>query len=308
MNKLFNKNLHTEHKAHALIRLVLSFVALIFSIAPAVSFEWPLDQNVPSDAFYSYFGQLRGDTISTSVVFSDPCKVKAWDDGFVTAIISEYDDDSIFFPSTLGNAVIISHNTNGDRLLTTYANIERESLDSLNLSGVVKSGTFIGDSGNSAWQDGKSSLEFQIIDSAHNTAVNPRTLMAHLGREAEVRPASLVLQNRNGRNYKISESDVLSAGVYRVYQKRPTRGMPYRTSIFVNGTIMDELSFNKASQIDGRVCISGKKNNDKVAMYPSPDLMLLGEVTITTGKNTLRATLLDMMGKEFSINYNTTNY
>lgn len=279
--------------------------ATIFSAVYCNAFEWPENQVVSSDNFYSYFGQLRGDTISNSLVFTDPCKVKAWDDGFVTAVISEYDDDSIFFPSTLGNAVIIAHK---EKILTVYANIDRDSLDSLDVSNTIKAGTYIGDSGNSAWQDGKSSLEFQVIDTENNTIINPRTLMPHVGRELEVRPAGLVLQNKNGRNYKAAETDVLPAGIYKVYQKRPLVGMPYKTNLFVNGTIVDELSFNLIRQDDKAICISGKKNYTKDILYPNSELMLLGEVTVTTGKNTVRCTLFDMLGKEYSANYNLTNY
>lgn len=301
------KDKRSKDRTHLLLKaLSITFIVAISTfLYPAFSFEWPENLTVSSDSFYSYFGQLRGGTISNSLVFSDPCKIKAWDDGFVTAVISEYDDDSIFFPSTLGNAVIIAHK---EKILTVYANIERESLDSLNLGGDIKAGDPIGSSGNSAWQDGKSSLEFQVIDTDNNTIINPRTLIPHVGKELEMRPAGLVLQNKNGRNYKAADTDVLPAGIYRVYQKRPLSGMPYRTNLFVNGVIVDELGFNLIRQDDKAICISGKKNYTKSAVYPSDDLLLLGEVTVTTGKNSIRCTLFDMLGKESSINYNLTNY
>lgn len=285
-------------------RFLVGMVILLLTFLIGAS-EWPEDRTVLSDNFYSYFGQLRGDTISNSLVFSDPCKIKAWDDGFLTAIISEYDDDSIFFPSTLGNAVIIAHK---EKMLTVYANIDRESLDKLELSGEVKAGAPLGNSGNSAWQDGKSSLEFQVIDAGQQTVINPRNLVPHVGKELDIWPAGLVLQNRNGKNYSVAQTEVFPSGVYKVYQKRPQNGMPWRTSLFVNGTIVDDLSFNIIRQDGNHICISGKKNYAKDVVYPTQDLLLLGEITVTVGKNTIRCTLSDMLGKESSANYNITNY
>ena len=78
-----------------------------------------------SDTFYSYFGQLRGGIISTSLVFADASDIKAADNGYVVAVINEYDDDSVFFPSTLGNAVILAHD---DDLITVYGNIDKETI------------------------------------------------------------------------------------------------------------------------------------------------------------------------------------
>ena len=36
------------------------------------AFEWPQEEKILSDSFYSYFGQLRGNTISSSLIFTNP--------------------------------------------------------------------------------------------------------------------------------------------------------------------------------------------------------------------------------------------
>lgn len=277
---------------------------------PALSFEWPTDSETLSAEYYSYFGQLRGGTISNSLILKDESNVKAWSEGFVTAIINEYEDESVFFPSTLGNVVIIAHK---DSILSVYANIDKESIDKKesavhNEGSIVNAKDNIGRTGCSAWQEEINGLEFQIVDTKNNTFINPRTLMPRVGNEIEIHPSGVVLQNRNGRNFKLSEVEVLPSGVYKVYQKRAVQGVPYRTSIFVNGIVVDELSFNILRQDENFICVSGKKNYSKSILYPSPEIMLVGEASLPVGKNTLRVTLYDMLGKEASANYQVSNY
>ena len=206
--------------------------AIVAAYTAANAFEWPQEQQIQSDSFYSYFGQLRGDTISNSLIFSDPSEIKAADNGCLTVIIKEYNDDTDFFPSTLGNAVIIAHS---DNLMTVYGNIDAESLpENLSETKEITTGTPLGISGNSAWQQGHSSLEFQVIDTKNNTAINPRILMPRIGKELPLYPSGIVLQNRNGRTFKIAEQNVIPAGFYRVYQKRQAVAVPYKTHISVN--------------------------------------------------------------------------
>ena len=77
---------------------------LITSIA--FCFDWP-QADVTKDSFNSYFGQNRGGILSTSIIFSEPEEVRAAEDGYIIAVLTENSDDSDFFPSTLGTAVII---------------------------------------------------------------------------------------------------------------------------------------------------------------------------------------------------------
>ena len=284
--------------------IICAVIAAAYTAASA--FEWPQEQQIQSDSFYSYFGQLRGDTISNSLIFSDPSEIKAADNGCLTVIIKEYNDDTDFFPSTLGNAVIIAHS---DNLMTVYGNIDAESLpENLSEKKEIATGTPLGISGNSAWQQGHSSLEFQVIDTKNNTAINPRILMPRIGKELPLYPSGIVLQNRNGRTFKIAEQNVIPAGFYRVYQKRQAVAVPYKTHISVNGTIVDGTSYDLLRQDGSSICVSGKRNYPKTVLYPTPDLMLLGEVNFTQGKNAVQFTLSDILGKETSATYYLTNY
>ena len=275
----------------------LFFLSMAFLFASsASSFDWPQSTVVQSDQFYSYFGQNRGETISNSLIFSDPSEVKAAEDGFVSIIIGDYQDENDFFPSTLGNAFIINHN---DGLLTVYGNIDQSSVKKdFSEFAEIEKGTIIGLSGNTAWQQGHSSLEFQVIDIKNNTAINPRLLMPRVGKELPLYFQEVYLYNKKGNRFKLGPQNVIPAGSYKVYKKRQQIAVPYSTSIFINGTLVDKISYELLRQEDNLICVTGNKNYTKQLLYPDEDLMLLGELTLTPGKSSLQLTLTDILGKE----------
>ena len=67
----------------------------IFADCNLYAFDWPQNE-IMSDSFFSYFGQLRGGKISNSLVFSESQEVKSSDAGRITAIITEHDEDELF--------------------------------------------------------------------------------------------------------------------------------------------------------------------------------------------------------------------
>lgn len=270
------------------------------------AFDWPQTQIIQSDQFYSYFGQLRGGTISNSLIFSDPSEIKAADDGKVEVLISEFSDQTDFFPSTLGNAVILSHN---DNILTVYGNIDQDTANEFVFTSEnVETGTKLGMSGNSAWQQGHSSLEFQVIDAKNNTSINPRILMPRVGKELPLYYGEVILQNRNGKRFNASTQNVVPAGIYRIYKKRQAIAEPYKTRVSINGTVVDQISYDVLRQTDLQLCAVGKKNYPKNILYPDNELQLVGEATFTPGKNSLLLMLTDILGKETPASYLITVY
>ncbi len=276
--------------------LIVSFIS-----SAIFAFDWPQEKIVQADQFYSYFGQLRGDTISNSLIFSEPSEIKVADDGKIVIFLSDYDEATDFFPSTLGNAVIIAHQ---DKILTVYANIDSESVNKeIFTADSVQTGFKLGMSGNSAWQQGKSSLEFQVIDTKDNTSINPRLLMPRIGKELPLYYNEIYLQDKNGRNFNIQAQNVLPKGIYKIYKKRQSTAVPYRTRVAINGATEDNLSYDLLRQDDGQICVSGKKNYPKNILYPNNDLMLLGEANLPKGKIALQLTLFDILGKETPATY-----
>ncbi|MBR0495269.1 MAG: M23 family metallopeptidase [Treponema sp.] len=262
------------------------------------AFDWPQNE-ILSDSFFSYFGQLRGGTIGTSLVFSESREVKAADDGKVLAIISEHDEDELF-ESTLGNAAILAHK---DDLITVYANLDSQDLDSLYKMSDVKSGTVFGGIGSSGWQQGEGCLEFQVLDTKNRTYINPRILMPRIGKELQLTIKDVKAISKKGVSYDLGTVKTMPSGVYQLYRERQEIAMPYKTTVYINGAVAEALSYDTLSEKNGKISVTGKKNYDVKVMYPDKESQFLGEVTITKGKNSIMVVASDILGKEKQILY-----
>lgn len=262
------------------------------------AFNWPQNE-ILSDSFYSYFGQLRGGTTGTSLVFSESKTVKAADDGRILAIISEHDEDELF-ESTLGNAAILAHK---DALITVYANLDSENLPELYKMSVVKSGTSFGTTGTSSWQEGEGCLEFQVLDTKERAYVNPRILMPRIGKELPLTIKNVVAVNKKGVSYDLGTIKSMPSGVYMLYREKQDIAMPYKTIVYYNGAVAEALTYDTLSESNGRICVTGKKNYDVSVMYPNKEQQFLGEVTFTKGKAQVTVVAADILGKEKQIVY-----
>lgn len=319
--------------------IALGAVAAAASMAAA--FNWP-QAEVRSDKFYSYFGQLRGGEVSTSLNFAELSEVKAAEAGRPIVVIDEYEDDTCFFPSSLGVAVVMAHKGG---ILSVYGNIDGETLtenvygalgaegearqqNAPNTAGVlvangalpsssagssiavghtIAAGTKLGYSGNSGWQEGRSSLEFQAIDIASSTAINPRSLMPRLGEEAPLVLEGISLEGKTGERTSLLLQRSVPSGTYRVYRTRQV-AMPYRTRVTVNGVTVDEISYDLLIQNDATISTSGHRKYTRAALYPDEKSHLIGTVTLTPGKNSLGLVVIDITGKETTSVYSLSVY
>lgn len=278
-------------------KLILGLCAtLTFSLI--FSFDWPQNE-ILSDSFYSYFAQLRGGTIGTSLVFSESKEVKAADSGRILAIISEHDEDELF-ESTLGNAAILAHK---DDLITVYANLDAENLEELYKLTDVATGTSFGTTGTSSWQQGEGCLEFQVIDTKNKTYINPRILMPRIGKELPLTIKNTVAINKKGTSYDLGTVKTMPAGVYQLYRERQDIAMPYKTTVYVNGAVSESLSYDTLSEKNGRISVVGKKNYDVSVVYPDSEKQFLGEITLPKGKDSIMVIVSDILGKEKQIVY-----
>ena len=282
------------------------FAAVIISLSVFLfGFEWP-EEEVTTEAYGLYFSQNRGELFSTSQIFSQPSDVHASEEGVVLAVITELEEDNDFFPSTLGTAIIVSHQ---DDLITVYGNLETEEVKvSSNGLQKVNAGQIIGQSGDTGWQQGKSNLEFQIIDKKNHTAINPKLLMPRLEEEIKLTLGGIIVQNKNGDQYELANHKNFQAGLHKIYCKRNDTAFPFKTSVAVNGVVLDEISYDTIYQEDSKLYVSGKKKYSSSEIFPSEKLQLLGEVMFTSGKATLTLTVEDYLENRRQVNYNITVY
>lgn len=283
------------------MKKTLFTIAFLSTVLSVFAFDWP-QANVTKDSFNSYFGQNRGGILSTSIIFSEPEEVKAAEDGYVIAVLTDNADDSDFFPSTLGTAVILSHS---DDLLSVYANLDAQTLTLKNQNErTIDAGAIIASSGNSGFQDNHGNLEFQIIDAKNKSAINPKVLMPRAEEELPLSLSGIMIGSKNNDFYDINLYKTYNSGLYKVYFKRNPIASPYKTSVSINGVIVDQLSYDMITQENNKLCIIGKKKYTDSDIFPNDDLQLLGEAMFTPGRATLGLTISDTLGNIKQLNYN----
>lgn len=282
------------------IAVLFSAVVITFFSSQAFAFDWPQDA-VQSDSFYSYFGQLRGGQISSSLIFKESSPVKASDSGKILAILGEHSSEMGWFESPLGNAVIVAHD---DNLLTVYGNLDSEFIpENIHELSNVETGTPLGVSGNSGWQQGTSCLEFQVIDLLQKSAVNPRMLMPHQGREVELSVGSVSAVSKGGTSYPVWNKMSLPAGNYFLYRTRQKTTIPYKVNVFVNGALAERIAYDKLKQSKNRLCVVGNSPYSVEQVYPDNDRQLLASVNLSSGKNIITITVADILGAEKTVEY-----
>lgn len=281
-------------------RLSIFLIANILLTSWLFAVEWPQEQ-FNKDDIVSYFGQNIEGSISTSLIFKDPGEVKAINDGQILIILDQAQDTN-FFPSTLGNAVIICHD---DDLISVYANLDDESVtENIGSKKTVKEGQTIGQTGNSGWQKTRSNLEFQILDLQKSAAINPKILLPRTENELDYSMTGIMLQNKEGKLFDINENKVYPSGSYKVYQTRNKIAVPYKTTITINGVLLDELDFDTVNQENGRLYVTGEKNKYfALDLYPDDNLILIGTIMLTPGRSTLGLTAQNFLGKVKKQNY-----
>lgn len=282
-----------------LLTLIISFSVII----PVFTFDWPQD-NISAKKFFSFFGQKRANTISNSLIFSESETAKVCDDGQVAVIITEHEDGFNWFESTLGNAVIVAHE---DSLSTVYANLDQDGFNQqLFNNPEVKTGTILSTTGNSAWQENESFLEFQIIDTKNNNYINPLILMPRIGKEETLTLTNITLQNKFGKSYDLETQKNIPAGVYKIYRKKQNLAVPYKTAIFVNGSESEKITFDTLKLSNDELSVEGNYFYPVNKLYIENDLMLMGELYLPHGKDTIALIVTDFSGNEKSRVFNVT--
>jgi hypothetical protein len=126
-------------------------------------------------------------------------------------------------------------------------------------------------------------------------------------RAEEEMPLSLsgiMIGSKNNDFYDINVYKTYNSGLYKVYFKRNPIASPYKTSVSINGVIVDQLSYDMITQENNKLCIIGKKKYTDADIFPNDDLQLLGEVMFTPGRATLGIIISDMLGNVKQLSYN----
>lgn len=270
---------------------------LCMFVLPLSAFDWPQDLTFPH-SFSSFFAQKRGNTFSPSLTFNGSVPVRASDTGRILVAIGQNSNSCSFFPSTLGNAVVIAHK---DSLLTVYA-----SLDYLNLSAEqeeIDAGTEIGVSGSSGWHTGTASLEFQVVDTKNKTLINPLVLMPSVTDAFELHLGKVYLIDKKGIVTELSARKSTESGTYILYRDTLTGVMPYKTTVTVNGALVQTITYDALFLSDLKLSIKGKEVLPYTSMYPENSLQFLSEIHITRGRTVVTVQVFDILGNQKQASY-----
>lgn len=268
----------------------------VILIQNSFNYEWP-QENLTKDSFNLYFGHSNGKIMNTSICFSEPSQVKSTEEGEIIAVLNENQDDCDFFPSTLGNTIIIAHK---EDLISVYGNLEQIKINDKK----VNSSQILGESGNSGFQQGNSHLEFQLIDLKEKIAINPKVSLPRIEEEIPLQISGVVLENQNGIFFDLSQTKNIHSGVYKVFFRENNNISPYKSIISVNGTTVDEISYDTIFQKDNFLCVIGKQEYKANEVFGYQDFQFLGKTQLSSGKNTLTIILYDILGNAKQTNFN----
>ncbi len=272
---------------------------------PLYAFDWPIE-NFDENAVQSNFGQERGGLISTSIVFSEPESIRASEDGNLLIIFDDESDDTDFFATPLGSAVILAHD---DDLLTVYGNLDIDSLkEYTNSKTSFLKGDLLSECGSSGWIDERGTLEFQVIDLKKSIAINPKKLLTHMKKEKDLSLTTVYLQNKDGELIELKNVKNLQSGQYEVYQKKNLNNSPYKTTITMNGVVVDQIQYDTVGYEGNRVFVTGKKRYYSNEVYGKEDMQFLGEAMFTPGKSTFGIQIEDFLGNAKNLSYLITIY
>lgn len=286
---------------------LLSAAIILFSgfSMQVQAFEWPQAETT-ADSLHSEFGQLRGGVLSSSIIYKDIAQIHSSEEGTVTAVITNHDDDFGWFESSLGTSVIISH---GDGLSTVYSNLNDEYLNtSLTENLDIKAKVEIGKSGYTAWQEENNGLEFKVYDRKNLSAVNPKLLMPRITREVPLETGTLTLVDKNGTAHSIAQERRLPAGTYMIYKSRQTNAVPFKTIVSINGESVETIVYDTLKVNEGFLGVNGNNHYAINEVYPDNDRLLLAKTQLSKGQNTLTVTLLNIQENAVSVTYKLDIY
>ncbi|MGP1593897.1 MAG: peptidoglycan DD-metalloendopeptidase family protein [Treponema sp.] len=276
-------------------RMVLGGIACAVLYA-AWALEWPSEQPI----FQRLFGQrIHTTTFEHGLIFDNPPMVRSADSGMLL-IGMEKKYGMRYFPSTLGNALIFSHE---DGLQTVYGNLESTGFLQNRLA--VETGNPIGKTGNSGWGTA-GTLIFQVIDTQNQAYINPQLLLPAVEDSLKPQMQNVFLVSESQQRIPLNGQKTIRKGSYDLYAdvwdtiengKQPLN--TFRISVFVNGATIRTLPFETITQKNGAVYLGATALTDSLLFQQSSELYL-GKIILNRGKSDIMITARDITGNEKS--------
>ncbi|MGP1576652.1 MAG: peptidoglycan DD-metalloendopeptidase family protein [Treponema sp.] len=276
-------------------RIIFSCIAFVVLYA-VWALEWPTEQPV----FQRLFGQrIHTTTFEHGLIFEQPPMVRSADSGMLL-ISMEKKHGMRYFPSTLGNALIFSHE---DGLQTVYGNLETTGFLQNRIT--VDTGNPIGKTGNSGWGTAHT-LIFQVIDMQNQAYINPQLLLPAVEDSLKPQMQNVFLVSESQQRILLNGQKTIRKGSYELYAdvwdttqevKQPLN--TFRISVFINGANIRTLPFETITQKNGSVYLGTTALTDSLLLQQS-EALYLGKIILNRGKSDIMITARDITGNEKS--------
>lgn len=250
-----------------------------------IALEWPLDN--------FRFSMLFGDAYSkdgnfqAGLVLKGDERVKAAEYGKKLISIEETNRLNLF-PSTLGNALILSHDKG---LQTIYGGL-KDAVNITDASSQAETFSVIGTVGSTAWGRGDE-LTFQVIDTQEKTLINPtRHLLPLIPFEDKLLPTitgTILINPETGQTYRLDATKTVKQGEYDIFtfafdsmQDASEAFMPFDVSILINGKTTLDVQFYVLESVKGQLFLKKTKiSSDK--LYNAQGQIYLGRTSLKRG-------------------------
>lgn len=276
---------------------ILSVAAATFPLVQPEALEWP----VVNPEIKSIFGQKSSYSIERGMILEGEAAVRTAGDGVLLTIISE-NENMNGFPSTLGNAVLISHD---DGLVSIYGNLE--STDRISGRIQIEKNTVISNTGETSWGNEENMCIFQIMDQKQEVFLNPLLLLPPKDDNRGPVIKNVFFESDSGQTFQASNLRRLKSGNYKIYtlitDTYPGNSVelaPFRISIIINGIESISVPFETLHEKAGILVpnVSPEYLDGSLPLYNDEGFIYAGNISLTRGKTEITVSARDFTGNE----------
>jgi len=272
------------------ILLSILFLFCLYIFAPSLSLVYALEWPLSDFSLAMIFGDAyaKGGSFQVGLVLAASESVKVAEYGKKLIAIEEH-KNLRRFPSTLGNAIVVSHEKG---LQTIYGGLE-SPLAINDTSSKVETFSVIGAVGDSAW-GGKRELTFQVVDTQEKCFINPmRHLLPFLPIEDKILPtitSPTLISEKTKKIYNLETIKNLEQGEYELYtfakdSITDTLGFfaPFSLSVLLNGKNTIDMQFYVLESNKGALHLKNTKIESR-KIYNSDGKIYLGKLSLRRGR------------------------
>ncbi len=272
------------------------FLCFFFINGVLTSLEWPLN----NFSFSMLFGDVysKQGAFQTGLILRGDESVKVSEYGKKLIVIEE-NKNLRSFPSTLGNAIVVSHKKG---LQTIYAGLKNlPTITDANSS--VETFSIIGTLGDSAW-GGEHELTFQVIDTQEKSFINPTRHLLSLLPFNDVTPplisGTVLVSEKTKETYKLDNIKSLKQGEYHLYTftkdsivDLSESFMPFEIVALINGKTALDVQLYVLESNKGQLYLKKTKTSAE-KLYNNEGKIYLGKVSLKRGHSEISISATDI--------------